>query len=112
MAPIIKPRVPLYLRQNGPHHMPPYPNEATITAMTFHEIELYHNGRYQLHDKKYRQGSLCRCLECGWLGREKKLKIRFHEKVLRGFELCPRCACLKLQFFDNLTPAQEALLEP
>jgi len=108
-TPITKPRTPLYLRQNGPH---PHDTPSLPLDMKFKEASDWLRANYQQYMDKFRGGSFCRCKTCGWFGRERRLGHAFVSKQLRAIIYCPLCANIDIEYFDNLTPAQEALLEP
>ena len=63
-------------------------------------------------EDQWDKGSLCRCLACEWMGRERALRVWFINTGLRGIEYCPICSSRSIEFYDGLTPNQELLLLP
>jgi hypothetical protein len=110
-TPIIKPRVPLYLRQNGPRKPIPFPQDWKDNFIAADKA--YTKYIFDFH-KGWKQGSFCRCKnpQCLNLTREVNLGKEFRDGELRATVYCKVCSCSDIEYFDNLTPAQEALLEP
>lgn len=109
MAPIIKPRVPLYLRQNGPH----YHSTLALPAGTkYKEAGDLLKENYLYFMNRFLSGSFCRCRNCKYITRERNLAHEFRDRELRAVLYCKKCSCNDIEYFDNLTPAQEILLDP